>query len=116
MSFLEFMLLMAAYLVQGLIFPLGLLVYLRYKCKSAVIMMLGSVCMFISSFALTMLRPNVTGKLKMSDFHNGYVALTSQMQPMYFVLAAGMLAVVLASIIMSVEALNRYRTNKENYK
>lgn len=103
MSFLEFMMLIAAAAVQGAFLPVSIVCYMRYRTKTGIIMILGSTSTLIASVVLAMVRPDVPGKIKPTDFHDGYIQLKYQMSWMYFPLYGGMLLFALATVWLMIQ-------------
>lgn len=108
MSFLEFMLLIAVAAIQGVILPGSMVCCTRYRTKAAILMFLGSTSMLLSSVVLAMVRPDVPGRIKPTDFHEGYVALKSQMSWMYYPLYGGMVLFGLATLWLVMETRKQH--------
>lgn len=103
MSFIEFMLLLAAAAIQGVLLPGSIVSYARYKTKAALLMCIGSASTLLAAVVLAMVRPDVPGRIKPTDFHEGYIQLKSQMSWIYFPLYGGMLLFVLATIWLVIQ-------------
>ncbi|MDD2270672.1 MAG: hypothetical protein PHP95_02085 [Desulfuromonadaceae bacterium] len=111
MSFLEFMLLIATAAIQGVILPGSLVCCARYRTKAAMLMCIGSASTLLASVVLAMVRPDVPGRIKLTDFHAGYIQLKSQMSWMYFPLYGGMLLFALATVWLVIQ-IRQKRTQR----
>jgi hypothetical protein len=103
MSFLEFMLLLAAAAIQGVLLPGSIVCCARYRTKAAILMCIGSASTLLAAVVLAMVRPDVPGRIKPTDFHEGYIQLKSQMSWMYFPLYGGMLLFTLATVWLVIQ-------------
>ncbi len=84
------MLLLAAAAIQGVLLPGSIVCYARFRTKAAILMCIGSASTLLATVVLAMVRPDVPGRIKPTDFHEGYVQLKCQMSWMYFPLYGGM--------------------------
>lgn len=75
------------------------------------LMCIGSASTLLASVVLAMVRPDVPGRIKLTDFHAGYIQLKSQMSWMYFPLHGGMLLFALATVWLVIQ-IRQKRTQR----